>query len=98
MRLSKNDYIAILKYYNIDSSNMKSSIIKNKAEKILAEKLCRCIKKVDKDETKSIPICKNSVFTKKHLKISRFKCKKSAKLLSSNKNEKLIKTRKNLNV
>jgi len=48
MRLSLNDYMAILKFYKIDMSHMKQKAIKQKAEAILAEKLCRCIKKVDK--------------------------------------------------
>lgn len=48
MRLSLNDYMAILKFYKIDVSHMKQKTIKQKAEAILAEKLCRCIKKVDK--------------------------------------------------
>lgn len=47
MRLSLNDYISILKFYKIDVSHMKQKTIKQKAEAILAEKLCRCIKKVD---------------------------------------------------
>jgi len=89
MRLSLNEYKLILKYYNIDISGMKKSIIKKKAETILAEKLCRCIKSVNmsksksKSETKAIAVCKNSVFTKKNLKISKFTCKKKAKLLTS---------------
>ena len=94
MRLSLNDYKSILKYYNIDITGLKNSIIKGKAEDILAEKLCRCIKVVDKGrgnntnkttrlETKGIAVCKNSVLTKKNLKIFKFKCKKSAKLLAS---------------
>jgi hypothetical protein len=48
MRLLLNDYVAILKFYKIDVSHMKQKAIKQKAEAILAEKLCRCIKKVDK--------------------------------------------------
>ena len=48
MRLSLSDYISILKFYNIDASHMKKGAIKQKAEAILAEKLCRCIKKVGK--------------------------------------------------
>jgi hypothetical protein len=92
MRLSNNDYISILKYYDIDASNMKPKDIKQNAENILAEKLCRCIKKVNNsdkvektEESKAIAICKNSIFSKKNLKISKFKCKGSAKLLSRQK-------------
>ena len=84
MRLSQNDYISILKYYNIDFTGMKINVIKQTAEDILAKKLCRCIKSVDKygksnkrsnynkkrlqKTIKAIAVCKNSVFTKKNLK------------------------------
>ena len=99
MRLSLNDYISILKYYEIETSGMKTKDIKRRAEDILAKKLCRCIKAVDKksdNESKAIAVCKNSVFTKKNLKIAKFNCKKSAKLLSSRKNNKLMNTKRNL--
>jgi hypothetical protein len=102
MRLSLNDYKLILKYYNIDISGMKNSAIRKRAEGILAEKLCRCIKTVDKSKTnkniKAIAVCKNSVLTKKHLKISKFSCKKKATFLTSkkNKDEKIVKTTKKL--
>ena len=45
--LTKSDYEKILNYYNIPFSSSESSKqIKNKAEEVLAEKLCKCIKKV----------------------------------------------------
>ena len=43
---TNKDYISILKYYKIDIPKSKQ-IIKQTAEKIMADKLCRCIKKVD---------------------------------------------------
>lgn len=108
MRLSLKDYLSVLKYYKIDASTMKKGEIKKKAEGILAEKLCRCIKKVDKSlkgerksnkgkkdkkntESRAIAICKNSVLTKKKLFTPKFKCKGTAKLLPSNKRDKLSK-------
>ncbi len=49
--LKHNDYVKILDYYNIHISPKDSSkTIKNKAENILAEKLCKCIKKVKKSD------------------------------------------------
>jgi len=49
--LKKNDYIKILNYYNIPITPTDSSkTIKHKAEEILAEKLCKCIKKVKKTD------------------------------------------------
>ena len=116
MRLSPKDYISILKFYDIDSSKMNAKKIKQQAESILAEKLCRCIKSVDKGnsirskgkqskgkqsknktERKSIAICKNSVLTKKHLKISKFSCDKPPKLMPrTGHNNTLIKTKRKL--
>jgi hypothetical protein len=121
MRLSPKDYISILKFYDIDSSKMNAKKIKQQAESILAEKLCRCIKSVDKGnsirskgkqskgkqskgkqsknktERKSIAICKNSVLTKKHLKISKFTCDKPPKLMPrTGHNNTLIKTKRKL--
>ena len=50
--LNQNDYIKILNYYDIPISAKDSSkTIKNKAETILAEKLCKCIKKVKKSDS-----------------------------------------------
>ena len=74
--LTKKDYIKILKFYKMDIPSTYKAIKKN-AEKILAEKLCRCIKKVDiENEARSIGICTNSIFTRKGLPIFHFFAKK----------------------
>ena len=46
MDLTKEDYIKILNYYNIPIKNTRTSYVKKMAEKIIAKKLCSCIKKV----------------------------------------------------
>jgi hypothetical protein len=95
--LTKSDYEKILNYYNIPFSSSESSKqIKNKAEEILAEKLCKCIKKVkegsdntgdgagagaDADESRAIGICTDTVFRRKGIKHSAFTCKKKPRLL-----------------
>jgi len=80
MTLSNKDYLEILKFYKIKNENLKKSEIKNKAEKILITKLCRCIKSINKknkyNETESIPICANSVLKKKKIYNFKFTCKK----------------------
>jgi hypothetical protein len=77
--LAKKDYLEILRFYNIETSGMKTSDIIVVAKDILANKLCRCIKKINNtDEPTAIAICKNSILTKKRLKIGRFKCAKGA--------------------
>ena len=103
-KLKTSDYIEILKYYNqpIPKINKKGrKTIKRKAEKILAEKLCRCIKSVTKYnteyESRAIGICRNSVIKQKKLKINRFTCKKKNKLLPDSKTKRnLSKTVKHL--
>jgi len=97
--LNQNDYIKILNYYDITISPKDSSkTIKNKAETILAEKLCKCIKKVknsdsannsgddgktsSESESKAIAICSNSIFEKKGLDRGLFDCKKKPRLIN----------------
>jgi hypothetical protein len=102
LSLKKKDYLSILNYYNIDSQGLTYQNMKKTAENILANKLCRCIKKVDnyykannknKNSNDIIRICKNSVFTKKKISYYKFKCKKRPRLLSKTRKKlKLFKT------
>ena len=48
MNLTTQDYKTILNYYNISHKSKTNTWIKRNAEDILANKLCRCIKKVKK--------------------------------------------------
>jgi hypothetical protein len=88
--LTKNDYEKILNYYNIPFSSSESSKqIKNKAEQILAEKLCKCIKKVKdssdnsetEDESRAVAICNDTIFRRKGIRHSAFTCKRKPSLL-----------------
>ena len=75
MGLTNGDYIKILNYYKIEIPETKQ-LVKDAANKILGEKLCRCIKKVDAvNESRSIGICTKSVFSKKGLIRGKFSCK-----------------------
>ena len=69
MKLKKEDYVDILKFYNINfSENLPIKILKKMTEKLIAEKLCRCIKKVPnegKPESRAIGICNWSVVQKR---------------------------------
>jgi len=85
MKLNKNDYISILKYYKINYLNKSFIEIQNLAEQIIADKLCSCIKKINiksNNESKAIAICRNNVINKKGYKINRFTCKKKPKLFN----------------
>lgn len=49
--LIPSDYTSILKYYNINTLGMSQLDIKKQAEHILATKMCRCIKTIQKSKT-----------------------------------------------
>lgn len=101
MKLTKNDYIDILNYYNLSSKNMTSDELKSKSEKILATKLCRCIKKVDPDVTdksRAIAICNNSVLKKKNLKGPKFTCKKKYRFIKTKTSKTVTKRGKRLTI
>lgn len=78
MKLNKSDYTTILNYYNLPIPK-HSFTLKHKAEQILSEKLCRCIKKVGKaikSEPKAIGVCTRNIFKKKGLKRGKFTCRR----------------------
>ena len=80
LQLTNKDYVNILKFYKKNIPKSKR-ILKITAEKILNDKLCKCIKKVDPiDETKSIAICTSAIFNRKGLKRGKFTCKKNRTL------------------
>ena len=75
--MSNNDYIQILNFYKIPIPKSKK-MLHLEAEKILALKLCKCIKKVDNNtnnEPRSIGICTKTIFNNKGLTRGKFKCK-----------------------
>jgi hypothetical protein len=73
--LNKKDYVNILNYYNIEIPK-SLKMLKQQAEKIMAEKLCKCIKKIDpKNESKSIGICTKTIFNRKGYTRGKFQCK-----------------------
>lgn len=99
--MTKADYEKILSYYKIPFENLSNNELKQTAEDILATKLCKCIKSVEKKvgTQNAIALCTASVFGKKGLKYFDMKCKGSAKLLprkGTGKRQLLVKTRKNI--
>lgn len=88
--LTTNDYKHILEFYKKPVPKSKR-LMKMQAEKILASKLCRCIKKFEKKyEGKSIGICTRSVINSKGYVRGKFTCKQKQliKLLKKNKTRK----------
>ena len=73
--LNKNDYKQILEYYKKEIPKSES-LLKKKAEKILSEKLCKCIKKLDPvHEARSVGICTKNILNRKGLTRGKFQCK-----------------------
>jgi hypothetical protein len=73
--LTNNDYKQILEYYNKPIPK-STRLLKNNAQQILAEKLCRCIKKIEpENEARSIGICSKTIFNRKGYTRGKFKCK-----------------------
>jgi len=89
--LTTNDYKHILEFYKKPLPKSKR-ILKIQAEKLLASKLCRCIKKVDKiNEARAIGICTKTILNNKGFSRGKFTCKKKQSIILSKKG----KTRKN---
>jgi hypothetical protein len=89
--LTTNDYKHILEYYKKPVPKSKR-ILKSQAEKLLASKLCRCIKKLDKgSESRAIGICTKTIINNKGYTRGKFTCKKKETIKLSKKN----KTKKN---
>jgi hypothetical protein len=85
--LTTNDYKHILEFYKKNVPKSKR-LLKMQAEQLLASKLCRCIKKVDKRfESRSIGICTKTVINNKGISRGKFTCKRkpTIKLLKKNR-------------
>ena len=75
--LNNTDYKKILEYYEMSIPKSKR-LLKMSAEKIMSEKLCRCIKKVGEEkqaEARAIGICTKTIFNRKGYTRGKFKCK-----------------------
>jgi len=97
--LSYKDYINILEYYNKNIPKSKK-LVENEAEKLLSDKLCKCIKIINSpsqrdNEARAIGICTKTIFNKKGLRRGSFQCKTS-RFVKFNKNNKTIKMRKKI--
>jgi hypothetical protein len=87
--LNNNDYKQILAFYNLPIPK-SNRLLKDSAEKILANKLCRCIKKVNsKNEQRTIGICTKTVINRKGFNRGKFNCTgKITVVLKKNKTKK----------
>ena len=105
MHLTKDDYEKIVKHYGYTVSKTKKNKrhnIKTRklARDILVNKLCKCIKTVEKrsrlKETSAIAICNNSIFSKRNIRLYKFTCKKPRLLTNKGRKYYLKKTQKNI--
>ena len=96
MELHNEDYTDILNYYKIPVPKSKR-LLQIEAEKILASKLCKCIKKVSavskpENEARAIGICTKTVINRKGLTRGKFKCTNGRNIVvtKTNKRKKRI--------
>jgi hypothetical protein len=84
MKLTRRDYIKILHHYQPKKVVSGSTqTIKERAHRILADKLCRCIKAstaattttTPRDESRRIAYCSRSIFNNRGLRQHGFSCK-----------------------
>ncbi len=97
--MTKTDYQKILSYYKIPFEKLSTQELKQQAETILATKLCKCIKAVEKKTgtQNAIALCTASVFGKKGLKYYDVSCKGKARLLPRKGTRQMLsKTRKSI--
>ena len=92
-QLSHEDFKNILKYYKIKVPKSKKKTRK-KAVNILAQKLCKCVKKLQRKTKKrrrkklrnpATRICSASIFNKRGIVHGRFTCKKKPKFYVNKK-------------
>jgi len=92
--LTNTDYTNILLFYKMRIPKSKR-LLKQQAEKILANKLCKCIKKLDpENEAKSIGICTRTIFNNKGFKRNNFSCKTKRYVKFSKQKGKTLKNSK----
>lgn len=105
MKLTRGDYIKILHHYQPNSRNMSSvstKTVKQRAHRILAGKLCRCIKapssltRRNENEGRRIAYCTRSICNNRGIRHHGFRCKDSRGVLRPRFTGDLTKTRRNI--
>ena len=85
-KLTKQDYANILNFYK-KKIPKSARILKLQAERLLGEKLCRCIKKLDPtNEARSIGVCTRSIINNKGYARGKFSCKKKQQVTLTRRN------------
>ena len=95
MSLSEKDHKLIIEHYGKVIPRTKKGK-KNKAERLVAQKLCSCIKKITKKSRKkplrarAIGICSYSVVKNRGMKHHGFTCSKKSKIKRLSKTRKIV--------
>ena len=114
MKLTRGDYIKILHHYQPSSrkvrrgmASISTKTVKERAHRILAGKLCRCIKpprasssssssSSSNEEGRRIAYCTRSIFNNKGLRRHGFRCKNSRGVLRPRISGDITKTKRKL--
>ena len=95
MSLSEKDHELIIQHYGKVIPRTKKAK-KSKAERLVAQKLCSCIKKITKKSRKkplrarAIGICSYSVVKNRGMKHHGFTCSKKSKIKRLSKTRKIV--------
>jgi len=109
MKLTRGDYIKILHHYQPSSrkvrrgmASISTKTVKERAHRILAGKLCRCIKPTrassssSNEEGRRIAYCTRSIFNNIGLRRHGFRCKNSRGVLRPRISGDITKTKRKL--
>jgi hypothetical protein len=95
-KLTNRDYIQLLNFYQVEIPKNKQKL-REVAEKLMAQKLCSCIKKVAPTveiEPLAIGACTRTIFTRKNLRRNKFQCKKRRYLKFTKRNKTALKIKR----
>lgn len=103
MKLTRQDYIKIIHHYQPrrrgDKGKITLSSVKERAQHILAGKLCKCIKTNGaRAETRRLGICSNAIFNRRGLRQHGFRCKTKRGTLRPRLTRDITKTARRLTI
>jgi hypothetical protein len=103
MKLTHRDYLEILHHYqpgqrrNIKNAGYRS--VKMRAQRILADKLCRCIEASNANmESRRIGYCSRAIFNQRGLRHHGFRCKTKRGTLRPKLTRDITKTSRRLRI
>lgn len=104
MKLTRQDYLKILHHYqplgrSRRDNNATNETLKSRAQRILAGKLCRCIKaNHTNSETRRIGYCSQAILNRRGLRHHGFRCKTKRGTLRPKFTRELTKTMRHLKI